>query len=160
MDIQYILTDEAKDLGLKVTPEYATEGSAAVDLYACVKDRFWIHPKQTIKVSTGLKIWVKDSNYCGIVLPRSGNASRGLVAEGCDIGNRTGLIDSDYQGELCVLLHNNKPYNWGIDSAIEIIPGMRIAQLVIMPVKQANFVLVDEFSGNTERGSGGFGSTG
>ena len=105
--------------------------------------------RKTLTIPTGFAIWIKDPKLCGMLLSRSGLASRGIV-----LANSIGLIDSDYQGELKVCLYNrsNTPY------IIEL--GDRIAQLAIMKVEQIKPVVVDQFEHETERGTGGFGSTG
>lgn len=131
-------------------PRYATSGSAGLDLSAAITGKIILKPNECILVGTGLAINIADSNYAAIILPRSGlGHKKGLV-----LGNGTGLIDSDYQGELMVSCLNRS----SID--IEIEPMMRFAQLVIVPVVQADFELVDEFLFDTDRSTGGFGHTG
>lgn len=130
-------------------PQYATEGSAGLDLRACIETAVTIHPGETHLIDTGLSIFVKDPNYAATILPRSGLGHK----HGIVLGNLVGLIDSDYQGPLMISC-----WNRGSD-AYTIEPGERIAQLVILPVVQAQFEIVDEFE-QTERGDGGFGSTG
>ena len=128
-------------------PDYATSGSGGMDIYSPRVVR--IPSKQTIVIETGFAIWIQDPMLCGVLLSRSGLASKGIV-----LANSIGLIDSDYQGELKVCLYNrsNTPY------IIEL--GDRIAQLAIMKVEQIKPVVVDQFEHETERGTGGFGSTG
>lgn len=128
----------------------ATDGSAAIDLHACIEKPVIMIPGDVLKVSSGLAVWVKDNNYCAVVLPRSGLGKDGLV-----IANTIGLIDSDYQGELSLALLNR-----GITSAFKVEPMQRVAQLVFLPIARPEFTFVDEFSETTQRGVGGFGSTG
>lgn len=130
-------------------PEYATAGSAGLDLRACINEPLTIHPGETVLIDTGLAIHINNPAMAATVLPRSGLGHK----HGIVLGNLVGLIDSDYQGPLMVSCWNrsNVPYT--------VSPGERIAQLVIVPVLKARFQIVDEFEA-TERGSGGFGSTG
>lgn len=130
-------------------PEYATPGSAGMDLRACIDDELTIEPGQTELVPTGLAIHIADPSICATILPRSGlGHKKGIV-----LGNLVGLIDSDYQGQLMVSV-----WNRGQDT-FQMQPGERIAQLVILPVIQAQFQLVEDFD-LSERGQGGFGSSG
>jgi dUTP pyrophosphatase len=130
-------------------PEYATQGSAGMDLRACLDQPLTIEPGQTQLVGTGIAMYIGDPNYAATILPRSGLGHKhGLV-----LGNLVGLIDSDYQGELKVSCWNRS------DKAYTIEPGDRIAQLVILPVVQAQMTVVDEFH-ETDRGEGGFGHSG
>ncbi|RUO69455.1 dUTP diphosphatase [Idiomarina ramblicola] len=130
-------------------PEYATQGSAGMDLRACLDQPLTIKPGQTQLIGTGIAMYIGDPNYAATILPRSGLGHKhGLV-----LGNLVGLIDSDYQGELKVSCWNRS------DKAYTIEPGDRIAQLVILPVVQANMSIVDEFH-ETDRGEGGFGHSG
>ena len=130
-------------------PEYATDGSAGMDLRAALDKTTQIHPGETLLIPTGLAIYIEDNSMAAIVLPRSGLGHK----HGIVLGNLVGLIDSDYQGQLFVSC-----WNRGNDSfTIEI--GDRIAQLVIVPVIQASFDIVDDFI-STDRGSGGFGHSG
>jgi dUTP pyrophosphatase len=130
-------------------PEYATDGSAGMDLRAALEETTVIKPGETILIPTGMAIYVEDPNMAAIVLPRSGLGHK----HGIVLGNLVGLIDSDYQGQLFVSC-----WNRGDDSfTIEI--GDRIAQLVIVPVIQADFEVVDDFV-STDRGVGGFGHSG
>lgn len=130
-------------------PSYATEGSAGLDLRACLDESITLEPGQTHLIPTGLAIYIEDQNLAATILPRSGLGHK----HGIVLGNLVGLIDSDYQGELMVSC-----WNRGQDS-FTIEAGERIAQLVLLPVVQANFTLVDAFQA-TERGEGGFGHTG
>ncbi len=130
-------------------PTYATEGSAGLDLRACLDDCIVLEPGQTVLISTGLSIYIRDPNLAATILPRSGlGAKHGIV-----LGNLVGLIDSDYQGELMVSCWNRG------QTTFTIKPGERIAQLVFLPVVQASFNIVTEFE-TTDRGEGGFGHTG
>ncbi len=131
------------------TPNYATSGSAGLDLQACVNETMTVMPGETHLIPTGISIFIDDSTLAAVILPRSGLGHK----HGIVLGNLVGLIDSDYQGPLMVSLWNrgNKEF--------KIEPGDRIAQLVFVPVVQANFEVVDDFA-KTERGEGGFGHTG
>ena len=130
-------------------PSYATQGSAGLDLRACVNETTVIEPGQTVLVKTGLAIYIQDPNYAGLILPRSGLGHK----HGIVLGNLVGLIDSDYQGELMVSVWNRS------QTAFSLEPGERLAQYVLVPVVQAEFEQVEEFVA-TERGAGGFGHTG
>ena len=135
---------------IKQIPQYATSGSAAVDLNACILESVFLKPSECKLIGTGIAISIANPGYAGMILPRSGlGHKKGLV-----LGNSTGLIDSDYQGELKVSCFNRSK------EVIEIQPLMRFAQLVIVPVMQAKFQLVEDFSDTTERAAGGFGHTG
>lgn len=130
-------------------PEPATAGSAGVDLRACLDADTVLEPGATMLVPSGIAIHIEDPGYAGVVLPRSGLGHR----HGIVLGNGTGVIDADYQGPLMVSMWNrsNQPFT--------ITMGDRIAQLLIVPVIQPRFRVVDEFSTST-RGSGGFGHSG
>ncbi len=130
-------------------PEYATDGSAGMDLRAALDETTEIKPGETLLIPTGMSIYVEDPNMAAIILPRSGLGHK----HGIVLGNLVGLIDSDYQGQLFVSCWNRSDKNFSIEV------GDRIAQLVIMPVIQASFEVVDEFV-STERGAGGFGHSG
>ncbi|RUO23362.1 dUTP diphosphatase [Aliidiomarina iranensis] len=130
-------------------PTYATPGSAGLDLRACIGDPITLEPGQTELVGTGLAIHIADPGLAATILPRSGLGHK----HGIVLGNLVGLIDSDYQGELKVSVWNRG------SSTFTIQPGERIAQLVIIPVIQADFNLVSEFT-DSDRGAGGFGSSG
>jgi dUTP pyrophosphatase len=130
-------------------PEYSTRGSAGLDLRACVDTEMSIEPGQTVLVPTGFAINIEDSNYAAVILPRSGLGHK----HGIVLGNLVGLIDSDYQGQIMVSVWNRG------SETFQIGPMDRIAQLVVIPVVQVKFNLVDDFDEST-RGSGGFGSTG
>ncbi|MBV60796.1 MAG: dUTP diphosphatase [Nevskiales bacterium] len=130
-------------------PTYATEGSAGLDLRACVDAPLTIEPGQAELIPTGLSIYLADPSLAAMILPRSGLGHKhGLV-----LGNLVGLIDSDYQGPLMVSCWNRG------QAAYTIEPGERIAQLVIVPVVQVRFNAVESFEA-TDRGEGGFGSSG
>ncbi|WP_374326540.1 dUTP diphosphatase [Azonexus sp.] len=130
-------------------PHYATPGSAGLDLRACLDEALELAPGQTVLVPTGLAIHLADPGLAAMILPRSGLGHK----HGIVLGNLVGLIDSDYQGQLMVSMWNRGqlPFN--------IAPLERIAQLVVVPVLQVGFNVVDEFSAS-DRGEGGFGSTG
>lgn len=130
-------------------PEYATSGSAGLDLRAMLQADITLEPGQTLLIPTGLSIHIADPGLAALVLPRSGLGHK----HGIVLGNLVGLIDSDYQGELMVSCWNRG------QSAFNIAIGERIAQLMLVPVIQAQFELVTEFD-STERGAGGFGHSG
>lgn len=130
-------------------PAYATPGSAGLDLRACIDHPVTIEPGQTILVPTGLAIHVGDPGYAAMILPRSGMGHK----NGIVLGNLVGLIDSDYQGQLMVSTWNRS------QAAFTLNPMERLAQLIIVPVLQVGFNVVEDFDAS-ERGAGGFGSTG
>jgi dUTP pyrophosphatase len=130
-------------------PEYATPGSAGLDLRACLDEPKIIHPGETVLINTGLAIYIDNPALAATILPRSGLGHK----HGIVLGNLVGLIDSDYQGPLMVSCWNRGSQSYTIQ------PGERIAQLVIVPVLKARFQIVDAFAA-TERGEGGFGSSG
>ncbi|MBL6685978.1 MAG: dUTP diphosphatase [Methylophilaceae bacterium] len=130
-------------------PRYASEGSAGLDLRACVEHVQTLNPGETFLIPTGIAIFIKDPNYAGLILPRSGLGHK----HGIVLGNLVGLIDSDYQGELLISCWNRSSKSFLIN------PLERIAQLVLVPIMQAEFNLVEDFD-TTNRGTGGFGSTG
>lgn len=130
-------------------PAYATPGSAGLDLRACIDAPITLEPGQTALVPTGLAIHVGDAGHAALILPRSGLGHK----HGIVLGNLVGLIDSDYQGELMISTWNRGHTTFTLN------PMERLAQLVIVPVVQAQFNIVDEFI-SSERGAGGFGSTG
>ncbi|MEN9538884.1 MAG: hypothetical protein RLZZ126_1119 [Pseudomonadota bacterium] len=130
-------------------PSYATPGSAGLDLRACLQEPLLLAPNAWKLVPTGMAIHLADPAYAALILPRSGLGHK----NGIVLGNLVGLIDSDYQGQLMVSAWNRSP------TAFTIEPMERIAQLVIVPVMQAQFNLVEEFP-PSERGEGGYGSTG
>ncbi|MEA3082445.1 dUTP diphosphatase [Paraburkholderia fungorum] len=130
-------------------PAYATTGSAGLDLRACLDEPLTLKPGETALVPTGLAIHVGDPGYAALILPRSGLGHK----HGIVLGNLVGLIDSDYQGQLMI-----STWNRG-ETTFVLNPLERLAQLVIVPVVQAEFNIVDDFA-ESERGAGGFGSTG
>ena len=134
---------------LHMMPSYATPGSAGLDLRACIEHTQTIQPGETTMIPTGMAIHIDNTYYAALILPRSGLGHK----HGIVLGNLVGLIDSDYQGQLLVSCWNRSK------EAFILNPMERIAQLVIVPVVQADFHIVDEFSAS-ERGEGGFGSTG
>lgn len=130
-------------------PEYATDGSAGLDLRACIDQQMTLEPGQTELIPTGLAIHIADPSLAAVILPRSGLGHK----HGIVLGNLVGLIDSDYQGQLFVSTWNrgSEPFT--------LKPGERLAQLVFVPVLQAKFDIVDEFD-QSDRGEGGFGHSG
>ncbi|UTW11264.1 dUTP diphosphatase [Marinobacterium rhizophilum] len=130
-------------------PAYATAGSAGLDLRACLDAPVTLEPGQTELLPTGLSIYIEDPSLCAMILPRSGLGHK----HGIVLGNLVGLIDSDYQGQLFVSCWNRGQTTFVVE------PGERIAQLVLVPVVQADFEVVDEFHAS-ERADGGFGSSG
>ncbi len=130
-------------------PEYATTGSAGLDLRACLDTPLTLHPGETQLIRTGLAIYIEDPGLAAMILPRSGLGHK----HGIVLGNLVGLIDSDYQGELMVSCWNRGKDSFTIDI------GERLAQLILVPVIQAEFEIVEQFE-STERGAGGFGHSG
>ena len=130
-------------------PSYGSAGSAGLDLRACIEKELVINPGETKLIPSGISIYIKNPGYAALILPRSGLGHK----HGIVLGNLVGLIDSDYQGELLISC-----WNRGYKEFI-INPLERIAQLVLVPVYQASFNLVNDFE-SSERGEGGFGSTG
>ncbi|KTD35084.1 Deoxyuridine 5'-triphosphate nucleotidohydrolase [Legionella nautarum] len=130
-------------------PSYATSGSAGLDLRVCIDNPLQIAPQETVLLPTGLAIYIADPNLAAVILPRSGLGHK----HGIVLGNLVGLIDSDYQGELKISCWNRNQEHFTIN------PGERIAQLVFLPVVRAAFEVVDNFI-ETNRGDGGFGSSG
>ena len=131
-------------------PAYATPGSAGLDLRACIEQPLQLQPRAWQLVPTGMAMHLHDPGYAALLLPRSGLGHK----HGIVLGNLVGLIDSDYQGELMVSVWNRS------DTAFTIEPLERIAQMVIVPVVQAQFRLVEDFATSSERAAGGYGSTG
>lgn len=130
-------------------PEYATIGSAGLDLRAMITESIQLEPGQTLLIPTGLAIYIEDRTIAAMVLPRSGLGHK----HGIVLGNLVGLIDSDYQGQLQISCWNRG------DSVFTIEPGDRIAQLILVPVIQAQLDITDSFK-ESERAEGGFGHTG
>lgn len=130
-------------------PHYATDGSAGLDMRACIDEPVTVDPGDTVLVPTGLAIHISDASLAAVLLPRSGLGHKhGLV-----LGNLTGLIDSDYQGQVFISCWNRGSKSY------EVQPGERIAQMVFVPVEQVRFSIVDEFD-DSARGAGGFGHSG
>jgi len=130
-------------------PHYATDGSAGLDMRACLDAALTIEPGETVLVPTGLAIHIGNAGLAAVLLPRSGLGHKhGLV-----LGNLTGLIDSDYQGQVFISAWNRS------SKAYRIEPGERIAQMVFVPVEQVQFAVVEEFA-DSQRGEGGFGHSG
>ncbi len=130
-------------------PQYATEGSAGLDLRACVAGPLTLAPGQAELLPTGLAIHLDDPGLAAVLLPRSGLGHK----HGIVLGNLVGLIDSDYQGQVMVSCWNRS------DQPYTIVPGERIAQMVVVPVVQVSLEVVGNFT-DTARGAGGFGSSG
>jgi len=130
-------------------PDYATEGSAGLDLRACLDAHLHMDPGETHLIPTGISIHIDDPSLAAMLLPRSGLGHK----HGIVLGNLVGLIDSDYQGQVYVSMWNRS------DKAFTIEPGDRIAQMVLVPIVQAEFDIVEEFA-DSHRGAGGFGHTG
>jgi dUTP pyrophosphatase len=130
-------------------PAYATPGSAGLDLRACIDAPLTILAGQTVLIPTGLAIHLADPNYAAMILPRSGMGHK----NGIVLGNLVGLIDSDYQGQLMISTWNRGQQDFTLQ------PMERLAQLIIVPILQVGFEVVDDFA-DSERGAGGFGSTG
>jgi len=133
----------------ELLPAYGTPGSAGLDLRACLDAPLTIEPGQTVLVPTGLAIHIGDPGYAAMILPRSGLGHK----NGIVLGNLVGLIDSDYQGQLMVSTWNRS------GTTFTLQPMDRLAQLIVVPVLQVGFNVVEEFA-SSDRGAGGFGSTG
>jgi dUTP pyrophosphatase len=146
--VQVKILDErlGKDIPM---PEYATHGSAGLDLRACIDKPLLLNPGETVLIPTGMAVYIANPEWAAMLLPRSGLGHK----HGIVLGNLVGLIDSDYQGQLMVSCWNRG------SSAFTIDVGERIAQMVIVPVIQVGFDIVSEFT-ESSRGEGGFGSTG
>jgi dUTP pyrophosphatase len=130
-------------------PHYATDGSAGMDMRACIDESITVSPGETVLIPTGLAIHVSDASLAAVLLPRSGLGHKhGLV-----LGNLTGLIDSDYQGQVYISCWNRS------STSYEVQPAERIAQMVFVPVEQVELKVVDQFDAS-ERGAGGFGHSG
>jgi dUTP pyrophosphatase len=147
MQIDIKILDSRLDDNL---PAYATPGSAGLDLRACLDAPLTLQPNAWQLVPTGMAIYLEDPGYAALILPRSGLGHK----HGIVLGNLVGLIDSDYQGQLMVSAWNRS------STAFTIEPMERIAQLVVVPVVQAQFKIVQEFPAVSARGEGGYGSTG
>ena len=146
IELKVLNKDFNQEFGL---PQYATDGSAGLDLRACIEQPLKVASRETVLIPTGLAIHIKDNNMAATILPRSGLGHKhGLV-----LGNLVGLIDSDYQGQLFVSCWNRSDKDYTINR------GDRIAQMVFVPIIQAQFEVVEEFN-DSERGEGGFGHSG
>lgn len=130
-------------------PHYATDGSAGLDMRACIDEAITVAPGETVLVPTGIAIHVADASLAAVLLPRSGLGHK----HGIVLGNLTGLIDSDYQGQVFISCWNRS------SSSYEVQPAERIAQMVFVPVEQVEFRVVKEFD-ESDRGAGGFGHSG
>ena len=130
-------------------PDYQTSGSAGIDLLACLDEPLTIQPGDTELIPSGIAVYIRDPSLAAVLLPRSGlGHKKGLV-----LGNLVGLIDSDYQGQVFISCWNRGKESYVIE------PGMRLAQMVFLPIQQVNFNLVESFE-ESDRGEGGFGHTG
>ena len=133
-----------------IVPKFQTEGAAGFDLHALVPgSQVWVFPGESIKFRTGIAVSIGSPDWGLFLFPRSGLGTRGIRLANC-----VGVVDSDYQGELMVAVHNDSNQTYAV------VSGDRIAQGVFMPVRQAEFIVVDSFKTVTKRGSNGFGSTG
>lgn len=131
-------------------PTRATDGSAGIDLRACIDEPMVIKAGETKLIGTGMAIYIKDPNFAGIILPRSGLGHK----HGIVLGNLVGLIDADYQGELMVSVWNRSDIDFTLN------PAERMAQYMVVPVVRPIFEIMGEFSDDSKRGAGGFGSSG
>ena len=147
-----ILDQQLREWGL---PQYQTALAAAIDLMACIDSPVTLKPQEpAILIPTGIALHMNSVNLCAVILPRSGlGHKKGLV-----LGNSAGLIDADYIAQCFISAWNRNPAGSGLD--ITINPGDRIAQMLFLPVVRPDFVVVDEFTAPSDRGAGGFGSTG
>jgi dUTP pyrophosphatase len=131
-------------------PSYATSGSAAMDLRACLTEPLSVSPGETVLIPSGIAISIHDPGLVAVLVPRSGLG----IKHGIVLANTIGVIDSDYQGEIGIGIHNRSAQTYIIE------PGERICQMMFMPVTQAALTVVDQFSNESDRGAGGFGHTG
>lgn len=131
-------------------PSYATTGSAAMDLRACLSEPLTVQAGETVMIPSGIAISIHDPGLVALLVPRSGLG----IKHGIVLANTVGVIDSDYQGEIGIGIHNRSR------TAYTVEPGERICQVMFVPVTQVALTVVDEFSSNSERGAGGFGHTG
>ena len=146
IDVKIIDQRVLDDFGI---PSYQTDGSAGIDLKACINETIDLAPGETELIPSGIAIHINDPNLAGVILPRSGLGHKhGLV-----LGNLVGLIDSDYQGQIFISCWNRG------NNSVLIEPGLRLAQMVFVPVEQVEFRIVEEFD-VSQRGEGGFGHTG
>lgn len=144
--IEVKILDDRLNSGMLIP---STDGSAAIDLRACIQSSLFLYPNDNFTVKTGLSFYIKDPSLAGIVLPRSGLGTKGLV-----VGNLVGLIDSDYQGEISISLWNRSK------TIIKVEPLDRVAQFMVIPVIHPQYKVVDSFNEQTTRGANGHGSTG
>ena len=146
IDVKIIDQRVLDDFGI---PSYQTDGSAGIDLKACINETIDLAPGETELIPSGIAIHINDPNLAGVILPRSGLGHKhGLV-----LGNLVGLIDSDYQGQIFISCWSRG------NNSVLIEPGLRLAQMVFVPVEQVEFRIVEEFD-VSKRGEGGFGHTG
>jgi dUTP pyrophosphatase len=131
-------------------PSYATSGSAAMDLRACLTEPLLVGAGETVLVPSGIAISIHDPGLVAVLVPRSGLG----IKHGIVLANTIGVIDSDYQGEIGIGIHNRSAHTYTIE------PGERICQMMFLPVTQVSLAVVDEFSTESDRGAGGFGHTG
>ncbi|OBX62000.1 deoxyuridine 5'-triphosphate nucleotidohydrolase [Moraxella osloensis] len=131
-------------------PHRATDGSAGIDLRACIDEPITLKAGESQLIGTGLAIYIQDPDYVGLIMPRSGLGHK----HGIVLGNLTGVIDADYQGELMVSIWNRSQTNYTLQ------PGEKMAQYLVLPIVRPTFEIVAEFSDISVRGEGGFGSTG
>ena len=131
-------------------PHRATDGSAGIDLRACIDEPITIKAGESQLIGTGLAIYIQDPDYVGLIMPRSGLGHK----HGIVLGNLTGVIDADYQGELMVSIWNRSQTDYVLQ------PGEKMAQYLVVPITRPTFEIVAEFSDISVRGEGGFGSTG
>lgn len=129
--------------------ETATSGSAGIDLRYCGGETLVLRPNECVTVKSGISIYIKKPEYVGLIFPRSGLGSKGIV-----LGNLTGVIDSDYQGELMMSIWNRS------DNIMEIEPSERVCQYLVVPRLQLDFDVVEDFDETTDRGGNGYGSSG
>lgn len=169
LDIEIIVTNPllkalpTTDGPVNGVPMFKSLGAGAMDLYACIDEEIVLQPQQQLMLDMGFKMWIRDPQYAGVIMPRSSTGKLGLVC-----ANTVGFIDSDYQGPLKCLMWNRLfptiSYNDEViyegGGPIVIKPGDRIAQIAIMRVEQAQTIEVESFGDETARGAGGFGSTG
>lgn len=131
-------------------PTRATDGSAGIDLRACIDEPLVVKAGETHLIGTGMAVYIQDPDYAGVILPRSGLGHK----HGIVLGNLVGLIDADYQGELKVSIWNRSKEDFTLQ------PAERMAQYVVLPIARPQFEVVEDFSDESERGAGGFGSSG